>query len=109
MRMLTRCDTTPGAAAEEERARANERGTVAGSAQRKAVRLWTTALIVLCLRTLLLQFQCIAGTLLYPPHADEGFISGPASSVLVKADLRPARFSYPSLPTYIAAARRRTL
>lgn len=47
MNMLTGRDTTPGAATEEPRARADERGTGSGSAQRKAVRLWTIALIVL--------------------------------------------------------------
>ena len=96
-------ETTPAAAAEHERALSDERGAGSASARRSSVRLWAAALIVLCLGTLFLQFQRIAGTLPYPQHADGGFISGPASAVLVKGDLRPARFNYPSLPSYIAA------
>jgi 4-amino-4-deoxy-L-arabinose transferase-like glycosyltransferase len=71
--------------------------------QRRAVRLWTTTLIVLCIGTLFLLFRHIDRTLPYPYHADEGFISGPASKVLMAGELRPQRFNYPSLPTYIAA------
>ncbi|MGH9309676.1 MAG: hypothetical protein ACRD1U_09905 [Vicinamibacterales bacterium] len=52
---------------------------------------------------LLLLFRHIQVTLPYPYHADEGFISGPASNVLVKGELHPQRFNYPSLPTYLAA------
>lgn len=72
--------------------------------QQRAVRLWTTALILLCIGTLFLLFRHIDRTLPYPYHADEGFISGPASKVLVAGELHPERFNYPSLPTYIAAA-----
>ena len=70
---------------------------------RTAVRRWTAALILLCLVVLLVLFRHIEVTLPYPYHADEGFISGPASNVLVKGELRPRRFNYPSLPSYIAA------
>ena len=71
---------------------------------RRAVRLWTVALVLLCVGTLFLLFQNIDRTLPYPQHADEGYVSGPASNILVKGDLHPARFNYPTLPTYVAAA-----
>ena len=71
---------------------------------RKAVRLWTGTLVLLCVGTLLLLFRHIERTLPYPQHADEGFISGPASEILQTGNLHPHRFNYPSLPTYIAAA-----
>lgn len=71
--------------------------------ERKAVRRWTGALILLCIAVLLVLSRHIQVTLPYPYHADEGFISGPASNVLVKGELRPRRFNYPSLPSYIAA------
>ena len=82
-------------------------GRIPGAAAdvtRRAVRIWTTALVVLCLGTLLLLFRHIDRTLPYPQHTDEGFISGPASNVLVNGELHPQRFNYPSLPTYYAAA-----
>lgn len=69
----------------------------------KAVRRWTVALVVLCVGTLFLLFRHIDRTLPYPQHTDEVFIAGPASDILVKGDLHPQRFNYPSLPTYIAA------
>ena len=72
--------------------------------QSKAVRRWTVAVVVLCVGTLFLLFRHIERTLPYPQHTDEVFISGPASNILVKGDLHPHRFNYPSLPTYIAAA-----
>ncbi len=74
-----------------------------GGRQRRAVRWWTAALVLLCVGTLFLEFTHIQQTLPYPLHVDEGFISGPASEVLVKGQLHPARFNYPSLPSYIAA------
>jgi hypothetical protein len=72
--------------------------------QRRTVRPWTAALIVLCIGTLFLLFTHIGATLPYPQHADEGFISEPASRILVTGDLHPQRFNYPSLPSYFAAA-----
>jgi hypothetical protein len=75
-----------------------------GGGERRAVRLWTGALILLCAGTLLLLFRHIERTLPYPYHADEGFISGPAHQILVTGNLHPQRFNYPSLPTYLAAA-----
>jgi hypothetical protein len=72
--------------------------------ERKAVTRWSGALLLLCAGVLLLLFRHIQVTLPYPYHADEGFISGPASNVLVKGELHPQRFNYPSLPTYLAAS-----
>jgi hypothetical protein len=74
-----------------------------GTGQRRAVRLWTAALILLCIAALVLLFRHIERTLPYPYHIDEGFISGPASHILVTGELHPQRFTYPSLPTYLAA------
>ena len=54
--------------------------------QQRAVRLWTTTLILLCIGTLFLLFRHIDRTLPYPYHADEGFISGPASKALVAGE-----------------------
>jgi hypothetical protein len=71
--------------------------------ERRAARRWGAALGVLALGLVLLLFRHIQVTLPYPYHADEGFISGPASNVLVKGELHPQRFNYPSLPTYFAA------
>jgi hypothetical protein len=71
--------------------------------RRRAFRLWTAALVLLCGGTLLLLFRHIDATLPYPHHTDEGFISGPASNILVTGTLHPHRFNYPSLPTYLAA------
>ncbi len=75
-----------------------------GAQGRKAARMSTAGLILLCAATLFLLFRHIEGTMPYPYHADEGFISGPAYNVVVKGQLHPHRFNYPSLPTYIAAA-----
>jgi hypothetical protein len=72
--------------------------------ERTRLRWWTAALIVLCAALLLLLFRNIDSTLPYPQHTDEAFISGPASNILVKGDLHPQRFNYPSLPTYLAAS-----
>jgi hypothetical protein len=69
----------------------------------RTTRFWAAGLMVLCAGALALLFGHIRATMPYPYHADEGFISGPASKVLVRGDLHPERFNYPSLPTYIAA------
>lgn len=71
---------------------------------RKRLVPWYAGLALLCAGALLLLFRHIGGTVPYPYHADEGFISGPASNILVTGDLHPPRFNYPSLPTYYAAA-----
>jgi 4-amino-4-deoxy-L-arabinose transferase-like glycosyltransferase len=68
-----------------------------------AVRVWSAGLVLLCLAALVLFFRHIDATLPYPQHADEGFISGPAASIVTTGNLRPHRFNYPSLPTYLAA------
>ncbi len=68
------------------------------------LRVWTGALLVLCGATLLLLFRNIEHTLPYPQHADEGFVSGPALRTVQTGNLHPYRFTYPSLPKYIAAA-----
>jgi hypothetical protein len=75
-----------------------------GPAARYTVRLWSGALVLLCIATLLLLFRHIDRTLPYPYHTDEGFVSGPAASILLTGDLHPRRFNYPSLPTYLTAA-----
>ena len=79
-------------------------GQEAASQQRRALRGWTAALILLCLGALSLEFKHIESTLPYPGHSDEGFISGPAHRTLVSGTLHPYTFSYPSLPKYLAAA-----
>jgi hypothetical protein len=92
---------------EDERSLSNANGeaaTLEDTGQRRAVRRWTAAMILLCAGTLFLLFRHIDRTLPYPRHMDEGFISGPASNILVKGELHPQRFNYPSLPTYLTAA-----
>ncbi len=71
--------------------------------ERRAVRACSAGLVVLCLVALVLLFRHIDGSLPYPQHVDEGFISGPAASIVTTGELRPHRFNYPSLPTYLAA------
>jgi hypothetical protein len=73
------------------------RGTTPG------VRVWAAALLVFCAGAFALLSTQITRTLPYPYHTDEGFISGPASNILLTGTLHPARFNYPSLPTYLAA------
>jgi hypothetical protein len=70
---------------------------------RRAVRIWTAALLMLCSAALFLLFRHIDRTLPYPQHIDETFISQPAANILVTGNRHPQRFNYPSLPTYIAA------
>ncbi|MQA29278.1 MAG: hypothetical protein GEU82_05475 [Luteitalea sp.] len=72
--------------------------------QRRAVRAWTAALVLLCVATLWLQFRHIESTLPYPRHVDEAFISGPAHRTVVTGTLHPYTFNYPSLPKYLTAA-----
>jgi hypothetical protein len=93
-------------ATDDERSRETEHRAVAreDTGGQRAVRLWTAGLVLLCVATLLLLFRHIDATLPYPHHVDEGFVSGPASNILVTGKLHPHRFNYPSLPTYFAAA-----
>ena len=77
--------------------------TPEASRARTRLTIWRAGLAIFCAGALLLLWRHIDGTMPYPYHADEGFISGPASNVLVKGDLHPPRFNYPSLPTYLAA------
>lgn len=77
--------------------------TPEASRARTRLTIWRAGLALFCAGALLLLWRHIDGTMPYPYHADEGFISGPASNILVKGDLHPPRFNYPSLPTYLAA------
>jgi len=76
----------------------------AGTDHRRATRVWTAALILLCFGALWLEFRHIERTLPYPRHVDEAFIAGPAHRTLETGTLHPNRFNYPSLPTYLASA-----
>lgn len=71
--------------------------------QERLGRGWSTALIVLCLAIFWLQCAHIARTLPYPRDIDEGFVSGPAQRTLTTGTFHPYRFTYPSLPKYLAA------
>jgi hypothetical protein len=92
--------------AEEESAPAGGRTAAAApEATRRSKRgLYPAGLILLCAAALFLLLRHIEGTMPYPYHADEGFNSGPAYNILVKGQLQPHRFNYPSRPSYIAAA-----
>jgi hypothetical protein len=70
----------------------------------RAARAWTAGLALLCVAALLLMVRHIDRTLPYPYHADEGYVSGPASNILRTGSLHPYKFNYPSLPAYLAAA-----
>jgi hypothetical protein len=72
-------------------------------ARQRAVRTWSTALALLCVGTLWLQFRHIDRTFPYPRHVDEGFIAGPAARTVMEGTLHPYTFNYPSLPKYLAA------
>ena len=76
----------------------------AAGQQRRTIRGWTAALILLCFGALWLEFKHVDGTLPYPLHVDEGFIAGPARRTLKTGTLHPETFNYPSLPHYLAAA-----
>jgi hypothetical protein len=81
-----------------------DEGLATGAGHRRAVRAWTTALVLLCLGVLWLEFRHIESTLPYPRHVDEGYVSGPAQRTIETGNLHPYRFNYPSLPKYLAAA-----
>lgn len=70
---------------------------------RRAVQTWTAVLVALCVGWMWLQFRHIDSTLPYPHDIDEGFVSGPASRMLLTGTLHPYTFNYPSLPKYLAA------
>ena len=72
--------------------------------ERRAVRRWAAALVLLCLGALWLEFRHIERTMPYPRHVDEGFIAGPARIMLQTGSLHPQTFNYPSLPKYLTAA-----
>jgi len=76
----------------------------AAGQQRRAIRGWTAALVLLCFGALWLEFGHIDSTLPYPLHVDEAFIAGPARRTVQTGTLRPYMYSYPSLPHYLAAA-----
>ena len=95
---------TAGAGEESAPAGGRTVATAADGTRRWAAGRYTAGLVLLCAATLFLLFRQIEGTMPYPYHADEGFISGPAYNILVKGQLHPHRFNYPSLPAYIAAA-----
>src|SRR6266487_1349719 len=83
--------------------------------RRRAIRIWTAALILLCGGSLWLRFRNIEGTLPYPLFVDEGFVAAPAARMLTTGTLNPQYFNYdeksfelnalkfPSLPMYLTA------
>ncbi len=71
--------------------------------QRRAVQIWTAALVLLCAGSLWLQFRHIESSLPYPHHVDEQFVARPARRMLITGRLNPREFNYPSLPSYLAA------
>jgi len=71
--------------------------------ERRAIRKWTAALVLLCAGCLWLQFRNIERTLPYPHDIDEGYVAGPAARTIVTGTLHPYNFIYPSLPKYLAA------
>lgn len=75
-----------------------------GTSQQRAIKVWTAALVLLCLGTLWLEFSHIESTLPDPLHGDEAAIAGPAHRTLETGTLHPYTFNYPSLPKYLAAA-----
>jgi hypothetical protein len=74
-----------------------------GTAERRAVKTWSAALVLLCLAAVSVEFRHIESTLPYPQYVDEGFIAGPARRTLETGTLHPYKFAYPSLPMYLAA------
>jgi hypothetical protein len=71
--------------------------------RRRAIQMWTAALVLLCGTSLWLRLRNIEGTLPYPLFADEGFIAQPAARILTTGTLNPHYFNYPSLPMYLTA------
>lgn len=69
----------------------------------RGVRRWTGAFGLLLLVIFWLLLRNIAGTLPYPQHVDEPFLTGPAQRTLQTGTLHPYTFNYPSLPKYLAA------
>ncbi len=67
-------------------------------------RIWVVAFVLICGLTLWSAFRHIDGTLPYPQHVDEAFLTGPAHRTVVTGNLHPYTFNYPSLPKYLAAA-----
>jgi hypothetical protein len=83
--------------------------------RRRAIRMWTAALVLLCGASLWLQLRNIDGTLPYPLFVDESFVAAPAARMLTTGTLNPQYFNYdetsfemnalkfPSLPMYLTA------
>src|SRR6266446_3119909 len=71
--------------------------------RRRAIRIWTAALILLCGGSLWLRLRNIEGTLPYPLFVDEAFVARPAARTLTTGTLNPHYFNYPSLPMYLTA------
>jgi hypothetical protein len=72
--------------------------------QRRGVRAWAAALVLLCAASLWVTFRHIDSTLPYPGNADEGAVSEPAARLLMTGSLNPVTYNYPSLSKYLAAA-----
>lgn len=71
--------------------------------RRRAIRMWTAALVLLCGASLWLRLRNIEGTLPYPLFVDEVFVAAPAARMLTTGKLNPHYFNYPSLPMYLTA------
>ena len=62
------------------------------------------ALLALCTVCLWIRMEHIAGSLPYPQHVDEGFLTNPVADILMTGNFHPSVLSHPSLPKYLAAA-----
>ena len=71
--------------------------------ERRSVRRWSAALVLLCIFSAWLQFRHIARTVPYPLETDETAVSGSAARIVQTGMLNPSTFIYPSLPAYLAA------
>jgi hypothetical protein len=71
--------------------------------RRRAIQMWTAALVLLCGTSLWLRLRNIEGTLPYPLFVDEHGVAVPAARMLTTGTLNPHYFKYPSLPMYLTA------
>ena len=71
---------------------------------RVSPRAWLMVLLAVCVVSFWLRSEKIEGSLPYPIHIDERYITEPAARVLTTGDFHPGGFQYPALPIYFAAA-----
>jgi len=71
---------------------------------RAPLRWWLLGLLVVCAVSFWLRVEQVEGSMPYPRHVDEGAVVKHAARIVATGDFHPGRFTYPSLPTYMAAA-----